>query len=58
MLAGRLTPENMANAIRRVRPYGVDVSGGVESAKGIKDREKILRFMQGVRDGEQSDANQ
>ncbi len=57
--AGRWThPGERGRGIRRVRPDGVDVSGGVESAKGIKDREKILRFMQGVRDGEQSDANQ
>lgn len=58
VLAGGLTPENVADAIRCVRPYGVDVSGGVESAKGIKDRVKIFRFMQGVRDGEQSGSNQ
>jgi phosphoribosylanthranilate isomerase len=54
VLAGGLTPYNVAAAIRTVRPYGVDVSGGVEAAKGIKDPAKIDAFMQGVRDGDRS----
>ena len=54
VLAGGLTPDNVADAIGRVRPYAVDVSGGVESAKGIKDHAKIDAFMQGVRDGDRS----
>jgi phosphoribosylanthranilate isomerase len=54
VLAGGLTPENVAVAIRAVRPYGVDVSGGVEAAKGIKDPAKIDAFMHGVRDGDRS----
>lgn len=49
VLAGGLTAENVAQAIARVRPYAVDVSGGVEIAKGIKDAEKIHSFMQAVR---------
>lgn len=49
ILAGGLTPENVAAAIAQVRPYAVDVSGGVEASKGIKDGDKIKRFMQAVK---------
>ncbi len=52
VLAGGLAPDNVAEAIDRVRPYAVDVSGGVERAKGLKDHSKINDFMQGVRDGD------
>ncbi|WP_122446990.1 phosphoribosylanthranilate isomerase [Pseudomonas viridiflava] len=48
ILAGGLTSANVAQAIAQVKPYAVDVSGGVEKGKGIKDREKILAFMSAV----------
>ena len=51
VLAGGLDPENVEEAVRRVRPYAVDVSGGVERAKGIKDAARIAAFLRGVERG-------
>jgi phosphoribosylanthranilate isomerase len=52
ILAGGLTPENVTAAINTSRPYAVDVSSGVELAKGIKSAAKIAAFMQGVEDSD------
>ena len=52
VLSGGLNPDNVQAEIRQVRPCAVDVSSGVEAAKGIKDAAKMAAFMQGVRDAD------
>lgn len=55
MLAGGLTPENVGEAVRRVRPFAVDVASGVEQAPGKKDQEKVRAFVAGARQRTEGD---
>jgi phosphoribosylanthranilate isomerase len=52
LLAGRLDPDNVAQAVHEVRPYGVDCASGVESAAGIKDHERVRRFVAAAKEAE------
>ncbi len=54
MLAGGLGPDNVHDAILRVAPWGVDVSSGIESAPGLKDGERMRRFVEEVRRADMS----
>jgi phosphoribosylanthranilate isomerase len=49
VLAGGLTPDNVADAVETVRPFGVDVSSGVEDAPGVKNQDKVARFLVSAR---------
>lgn len=55
LLAGGLTPDNVGEAIERVRPWGVDVASGTESAPGVKDPSLVRRFISAAKEAEPAD---
>ncbi len=57
ILAGGLNPENVAEAVRTVQPYAVDVSSGVECKLGIKDHQKMIQFVKNAKDEVENDKN-